>query len=157
MGAADRHVSGLIARSIPSLNAFLQVQKTILRDEFLRLNEMHQQTLNKLKAERFRASHAVHEASEARVKQENAIRASEAIISNALKWKESLEDTRRKYSILQTENARLGRIALELNNRLKEESSEALVPALMARVQFLENRLKKASEYTTWSSAGILT
>ena len=99
----------------------------------------------------------MHEASEAKVKRENAIRASEAIISNALKWKESLEDTRRKYSILQTENARLGRIALELNNRLKEESSEALVPALMARVQFLENRLKKASEYTTWSSAGILT
>ncbi|KAL5490242.1 hypothetical protein ACEPAI_5075 [Sanghuangporus weigelae] len=138
--AADRHASCLLARTYPSLNGFYEVQKRVLRDELLRLNAMNRQTLYELQDARNRATRAEQEAKE---KQETALRASGTIVSKALKWKESLEDTRRKYASLQEQHAKLAQIALELNKQAKADSSEALIAALTGRVQYLETRLKK--------------
>ncbi|OCB84199.1 hypothetical protein A7U60_g8875 [Sanghuangporus baumii] len=137
---ADRHASYILARSYPSLNSFYEVQKGVLRDELLRLNGTHLQALNELHEARCRAASAEQDAKE---KQEAALHASETIISKALKWKESLEDVRRKYAILQEQHTRLAQIALELNKQAKADSSEALIAALKGRVDYLETRLKK--------------
>ncbi|KAL5511703.1 hypothetical protein ACEPAH_4921 [Sanghuangporus vaninii] len=137
---ADRHASYVLARTYPSLNSFYEVQKGVLRDELLRLNGIHRQALNELHEARCRAA---REEQDAKEKQEAALRASETIISKALKWKESLEDVRRKYAILQEQHTRLAQIALELNKQAKADSSEALIAALKGRVDYLETRLKK--------------
>ncbi|KAL5529275.1 hypothetical protein ACEPAG_5260 [Sanghuangporus baumii] len=147
--AADRHASCLLARTYPSLNGFYEVQKRVLRDELLRLNAMNRQSLNELQDARYRATRAEQEAKE---KQETALRASGTIVSKALKWKESLEDTRRKYASLQEQHAKLAQIALELNKQAKADSSEALIAALRGRVQYLETRLKKYEDVHPGSS-----